>query len=425
MRSATTVVIGAGHAGLAMSRCLTERSIDHVVVERGEVANTWRTERWDSLRLLTPNWQSRLPGYGYQGDDPDGFMTMPEVISFLDGYARIASAPVHTNTVVTSVRPAGDGYVVETDQGEWQARTVVLATGACNIPAVPQVAAAVPPSITTITPFQYRQPGQLDEGGVLVVGASATGIQLADEIQRSGRPVTVAVGQHVRAPRVYRGMDIQWWMDAAGVLDERYDEVDDIVRARRVPSLQLAGSPDRVTIDLNALTALGVKLVGKLAGINGGRAQFSGSLRNQCAMADLKLGRLLDTIDEWATTEGLNREFEAPHRFAPTEVEAAPPLGLDLRSGEIQTIIWATGFRPDYSWLDLPVLDRKGLIRHDGGVVEAPGVYLMGMPFLRRRKSSLIDGAASDAADLSAHLASYLDATVQSRGTSPRISSSD
>jgi putative flavoprotein involved in K+ transport len=220
-------------------------------------------------------------------------------------------------------------------------------------------------------------------------------------------------------------MDIQWWMDAAGVLDERYDEVDDIVRARRVPSLQLAGSPDRVTIDLNALTALGVRLVGKLAGISDGRAQFSGSLRNQCAMADLKLGRLLDTIDEWATTEGLDGEFEPPHRFAPTELDAAPPLGLDLRSGEIQTLIWATGFRPDYSWLDLPVRDRKGFLRHDGGVVEAPGLYLMGMPFLRRRKSSLIDGAAPDAADLAAHLASYLDVSVQSRGTSPRISSSD
>ena len=425
MSSVTTVVIGAGHAGLAMSRHLTERSIDHVVLERGEVANTWRTERWDSLRLLTPNWQSRLPGYAYRGDDPDGFMTMPEVIAFLDGYARELSAPVHTSTVVTSVRRDDDGHVVETDQGAWRAPTVVLATGACNVPHVPALAAGLPASVTTLTPFQYRQPGQLEEGGVLMVGASATGIQLADEIHRSGRPVTVAVGQHVRAPRVYRGMDIQWWMDAAGVLDERYDEVDDIVRARKVPSLQLAGSPERRTIDLNALTALGVRLVGKLAGINDGRAQFSGSLRNQCAMADLKLGRLLDTIDEWATTEGLDGECDAPHRLAPTAVDADPPLGLDLRSGGIRTIVWATGFRPDYSWLDVPVLDRKGMIRHDGGVVESPGLYLMGMPFLRRRKSSLIDGAAPDAADLVEHLAGYLDRTAHSRGTSPRISSSD
>ena len=177
------------------------------------------------------------------------------------------------------------------------------------------------------------------------------------------------MGEHVRGPRMYRGRDIHWWMEAAGVLDERYDEVDDIVRARRVPSMQLAGSPERATFDLNALTSIGVKLVGRLAGINEGRAQFSGSLRNKCELADLKLGRLLDTIDEWATANGLDDSVPPPHRFAPTVVDASPPLGLDLASGEIETIIWATGFRPDYSWLDVTVLDGKGMIRHDGGVV--------------------------------------------------------
>jgi putative flavoprotein involved in K+ transport len=218
------------------------------------------------------------------------------------------------------------------------------------------------------------------------------------------------VGEHVRVPRVYRDKDIQWWMDAAGVLDERYDEVDDIVRARNVPSLQLAGSPERRTVDLNSLTRIGVKLIGRLAGINNGKAQFSGSLRNQCALADLKMNRLLGTIDEWATKNRLDSEVSPPHRFEPTEVEASPPLGIDLTRGEIKTIVWATGFRPDYSWLDVPVFDRKGRVRHDGGVVEAPGMYLMGIPFLRRRKSSLIDGAGDDARDLSAHLASYLGA---------------
>ena len=212
----------------------------------------------------------------------------------------------------------------------------MLATGACNIPQVPAVAEAVPPAITTLTPMQYRNPDQLEDGGVLVVGASATGMQIADEIQRSGRPVTLAVGEHVRVPRVYRGKDIQWWMDAAGVLDERYDEVDDIVRARNVPSLQLAGYPERRTIDLNSLTAIGVKLVGRLAGINDGKAQFSGSLRNVCALADLKMNRLLDTIDEWATENGLDGEVGPPHRFEPTEVEASPPLGIDLTRGANQ-----------------------------------------------------------------------------------------
>jgi len=392
-----------------MSRCLAERGIDHVILERGEVANSWKTERWDSLRLLTPNWMSRLPGFGYEGDDPDGFRDMPETIAFIDRYAEVISAPVRSHTNVTSVRQANGGYQIVTDQGEWQCPTLVLATGACNIPLVPALAEAVPPGIRTLTPDKYRNPDQLEEGGVMVVGASATGTQIAYEIQSSGRPVTLSVSEHIRAPRMYRGRDIEWWMDAAGVLDERYDEVDDINRARSVPSLQLAGSPERRMVDLNSLTDIGVKLIGRLAGINDGKAQFSGSLLNKCALSDLKMNRLLNTIDEWATENGLDGEVDPPHRFEPTRVGDDPPLGLDLTNGAIRTIIWATGFRPDYSYLDVPVLDRKGRIRHDGGVVEAPGMYLMGIQFLRRRKSALIDGAGDDARDLSTHLAAYLD----------------
>ena len=399
-----------------MSRHLGERSIDHVVLERGEVAHSWRTERWDSLRLLTPNWQSRLPGYDYRGDDPDGFRTVPEVIDFIDRYAGAIRAPVRTNTRVTSVRLADPGYRVTADGGEWRCRTVVLASGACNIPSVPALAEAVPPGIETLTPFDYRNPDRLDDGGVLVVGASATGTQLAAEIHASGRPVTLSVGEHIRAPRLYRGRDIQWWMDAAGVLDETWREVDDIDRARRVPSLQLTGSDERGTLDLNTLTAGGVKLVGRLAGIVGGKAQFSGSLRNQCALADLKMNRLLDTVDRWASENGLDDEVPAPHRFEDTRVEDSPPLGLDLTGGRIRTIVWATGFRPDYSWLDVPVFDRKGRVRHDGGVTRAPGLYLMGLQFLRRRKSSLIDGAGADARDLADHLVRYLD----SQAAAPR-----
>ncbi len=392
-----------------MSHCLTRRSIDHVVIERGAVANSWRTERWDSLRLLTPNWQSRLPGFGYEGDDPDGYRDMTETIAFIDRYAEVISAPVQANTTVTSVSCDDAGYVVRTDHGDWHGRTVVLATGACNIARVPAVAEAVPADIAMVSAMDYRNPEQLAEGGVLVVGASATGTQLAAEIHRSGRPATMAVGEHIRAPRVYRGRDLEWWMDVAGVHDERYDEIDDINRARKVPSLQLTGSDERKTLDLNVLTAMGVKMVGRLAGINDGKAQFSGSLRNQCAMSDLKMGRLLDTIDEWAADNGLDGEIEPPYRLAPTQVEDNPPLGMTLDRGEIRTILWATGYRPDYSWLDVPVLDRKGRVRHDGGVVDSPGLYLMGLQFLRRRKSALIDGAGDDARDLSAHLASNLD----------------
>ena len=392
-----------------MSRCLADRSIDHVVLERGEVANTWKNERWDSLRLLTPNWQSRLPGFGYEGDDPDGFRTMPETIDFIQQYAGLISAPVRTSTTVTSVRGTDEGYLVATDQGDWRCRTVVIASGAFAVPRIPALAEAVPSSIATLTPKEYRNPELLEQGGVLVVGASASGTQIADEIHRSGRPVTLALGEHIRAPRVYRGKDIKWWMDRAGVLDEFYTGVDNLDRVRGVPSLQLTGSDDRRTLDLNSLTDVGVKLLGRIAGLNEGKAQFSGSLRNLCEMADLKMNRLLDRIDEWATENGLDDEVAPPQRLQPTRVEASPRLGLDLNNGEFRTIVWATGFRPDHSWIEMPIFDRKGRIRHDGGVVEAAGMYLMGIPFLRRRKSSLIDGAGDDARDLSAHLAGYLD----------------
>jgi putative flavoprotein involved in K+ transport len=392
-----------------MSRCLADRAIDHVVLERGEVAHTWRTERWDSLRLLTPNWQSRLPGFGYSGPDPDGYRTLPEVVDFIAAYAQTILAPVRTHTTVTSVRRTETGYVMRTDQGAWSCRTLVVASGAFNIACVPEFADRVPRSVTMHTTQQYRNPGQLPAGGVLVVGASSSGTQIANEIHRSGRPVMLSVGEHIRAPREYRGKDLEWWMDAAGILDERYDEIDDIARARRVPSLQLAGTPGRSTLDLNALTGIGVRLVGRLAGITeSGKAQFAGSLRNMCALSDLKMNRLLNLIDEWAQANGFDGMVEPSHRLPPTEVEEAPPLDLDLASGEIKTIIWATGYRPDYSWLELPVFDRKGMVRHDGGVVSSPGVYLMGLPFLRRRKSTLIDGAGDDARELSDHLASYL-----------------
>lgn len=399
-----------------MSRCLSEHAIEHVVLERGEVANSWRTERWDSLRLLTPNWQSRLPGFGYEGDDPDGYRNMAETIAFITRYAQVISAPVETRSKVTSVREADGGYLVATERGDWRCRTVVLANGACNVANLPKVADAIAPGILSIHSMDYRNPDQLPEGGVLVVGASATGTQLADEIHRSGRPVTMAVGEHIRAPRVYRGRDIEWWMDAAGVLDERYDEVDDINRARRVPSLQLTGSETRLTLDLNHLTAQGVKLVGRFAGLDETKAQFSGSLRNQCALSDLKMNRLLNTIDEWATENGLDEEFPPPHRLPRTEVEENPPLVLDLAAEGIKSILWATGYRPDFSWLEVPVFDRKGRIRHDGGITDAPGLYLMGMQFLRRRKSALIDGAGDDARDLCEHLASYLDGAGTAAG---------
>jgi len=408
----TTVVIGAGHSGLAASRCLTARSIDHVVLERGETANSWRRERWDSLRLLTPNWQSRLPGYQYDGGDPDGYMSMREVVEFISRYAVVAAAPVRTHTTVTSVTPTDVGYTVTTNTGVLRCRAVVLASGACNVPSVPSLAQALPPDVQSVTPFDYRNPGHLPDGGVMVVGASATGVQLADEIARSGRAVVLSVGEHVRLPRTYRGRDVLWWMDASGVWNQRYDEVDDLMRARRLPSPQLVGTPERRTLDLNTLTAAGVELVGRLAGVRDGQALFSGGLRNQFALADLKMNRLLTTFDDWARVHGRDGDVDLPERLEPTRAPSSSRLNLDLRKGEIRSIIWATGFRPDYSWLDVPVVDHKGYLRHDGGVVDAPGLYVLGLPVLRRRKSSFIHGAEDDARELVDHLITYLSTTA-------------
>ena len=378
------------------------------MLERGEVANSWRRERWDSLRLLTPNWQNRLPGLRYDGPDPDGYMDVREVIDFISRYAGTAAAPVRTQTTVTSVTQHDAGYRVATTQGDFECRSIVLASGACNVPTVPALRAALPASIASITPFEYRGPANLPGGGVLVVGASATGVQLADEIHRSGRRVTLSVGEHVRLPRTYRGRDVLWWMAASGVWNQRYDEVDDLTRARRLPSPQLVGTPQRVTLDLNALGKSGVEIVGRLSAVRDGRALFSGGLRNQFALADLKMNRLLDTFDEWARTHEADADVTAAERFEPTQVPASARLSIDLRSGEIQSVVWATGFRPDYSWLHVPVVDEKGHLRHEGGVVDAPGLYALGLPLLRRRKSSFIYGAEDDARDVIAHLANFL-----------------
>ncbi len=402
-----TVVIGAGHAGLAAGHYLSRYGIDHVILERGEVANSWLHERWDSLRLLSPNWLTRLPGASYSGDDPDGYMDAAEVATFIQRYAADSGAPVRTATTVVSVGHDGDEYRIQTDAGALRARAVVIASGACNVPAVPAIADAIPPEVRQLTAFEYRNPEQIGHGRVLVVGASATGVQLASELSNAGRPVTLAVGEHVRMPRSYRGRDVMWWMEASGVWAQRDHELDNLDRARALPSPQLIGTPERSTLDLGILQAAGVELIGRIAAIRDGEALFSGGLRNTLALADLKLVRLLDSFDEWARQAGMDStDGERP---APVQAPATPRLRVDLRSGEFETLIWATGYRPDYSWLELPVLGRKGLLRHDGGVVTgSPGLYVLGLPVLRRRKSSFIHGIDDDAREVIAHLATGL-----------------
>lgn len=412
--SVRVVVIGAGHSGLSASYWLGRHGIEHVVIERGRVAESWREDRWDSLRLLTPNWQNSLPGSSYDGDDPDGFMTIDGIIQFIADYGSNINAPIVEGTNVSRVRASVNGYVIETSRGGFEARAVILASGACNVASLPRFADAMPEGVPAVHSMHYKNPRQLPKGPALVVGASATGLQLANEIHDSGRPVTISVGEHVRMPRIYRGRDVQWWMHATGLLDDTIDDVDDLVRARNIPSPQLVGTPDHSTVDLNSLSGKGVELVGRLAGVRsvGGAslAQFSGSLKNVCALADLKLNRLLNTFDEWANKQS-NLEVGKVERFANTIVSERPELGITIGGTEgIQSVIWATGYKPDYSWLDLPVFDSKGRLKHEGGVIkDFPGVVILGLTFLRRRKSSFIHGANDDARELVDVLAQYLE----------------
>jgi putative flavoprotein involved in K+ transport len=269
---------------------------------------------------------------------------------------------------------------------------------------VPACRDALPSSIASITPLEYRNPAQLPDGGVLVVGASASGLQLALEIRRSGRPVLLATGEHVRMPRTYRGRDVQWWLLESGVLDQRIEEMDDLMRARRLPSPQLIGSRSRETLDLNAVQRHGVEVCGRLAAVRGNRALFSGSLHNVCALADLKMNRMLDGFDAWASEQHIDDTVGPIERFEPTRLKSPPRLGAELGT-DVRSILWATGYKPDFSWLDLPVFDRRGELRHDRGIViDAPGVYALGLPFLRRRKSSFIHGAEDDASEIAAQL---------------------
>ncbi len=337
-------------------------------------------------------------------------MTAAEVVGFLLRYAERIEAPIREHVAVTAVRRAGSGYQVTTADGaSLECRTLVIASGACNRPSIPALSDGVPSSIASLTPFEYRHPQQLADGGVLIVGASATGVQLASEIHASGRPVILSVGEHVRLPRTYRGHDVLRWMEASGVWNQRYDEIDDLTRARKLPSPQLVGTTDRSTLDLNALGAAGIELVGRLSAIRDGQALFSGGLRNLFALADLKMERLLDAFDDWARSHPGFGDDSAPERPEPTRVPASSRLSIDLRKGAIRTIIWATGFQPDYSWLEVPAVDAKGRLRHEGGVVcDAPGLYAMGLPVLRRRKSTFIHGAEDDARDIVEHLAGFL-----------------
>lgn len=405
MTRTDVLVIGAGQAGLAMSRTLADSGVDHVLLERGRVAERWRSERRPSLTLLTPNWMNRLPGDTRPLGDPDGFMAAPDLVARLDAYAARTAAPIVTGAAVTALEPApGGGYVARSTAGDWRARAVVIATGACDAPCIPELAARLPADVAQIAAQDYRSPADVAAGGVLVVGASSSGLQVADELARAGREVTLCVGGHTRVPRTYRGRDVFWWLDRAGILDEPAEGRADIARLRRQPSFQLVGRPGR--FDLGTARANGVRLVGRLLDVDGPRLSLAQDLAARMADADRRLARLLDRFDAAAPALGVDG---APESIAPLAAPDASP-SLDLRAAGIRTVVWAIGYRRSYPWLRVPVRDSDGEIVHAAGITASPGLVVLGLRFMRARRSSFIDGCGRDAAALLPHILAHLGA---------------
>jgi putative flavoprotein involved in K+ transport len=403
-RKTDTIVIGAGQAGLTLSRELSRRHVAHVVLERGRIGERWRSERWESLTLLTPNWLNRLSG-GEAHVDAEGFLHRRDFVAYLQNYAASAGTRVRESVEVLAVERHRDGFHVRTDSDTWRARNVVVATGDTDIVNRPSHAMAAPPWLLQLDANRYRSAGQLPAGGVLVVGAGASGQQLASELRRAGRRVAIATGRHARAFRRYRGKDIFHWFDQLGDLERTIDEMPDPEAARRALSFGLRGRNGGEDIGLDQLSALGVTVTGRLEGWDGTTARFADNLEIDVADSELRLHQLLDRIDDYLRTQA-NEESDAPGReaIAPVALPNAPS-SLDLVDERISTVIWATGYRRSYPWLHVPaLLDSAGEIQHRYGITDVPGLYVLGLRFQRRRASHFIGGVGADAAFLAEHL---------------------
>jgi len=388
MRRIDTLVIGAGQAGLAVSWHLVQQGIDHVVLERGRVANAWSTERWDSLRMITPNWMSRLPGWSYRGPDPDGYMSAAEVAHYLGEYRRSFGAPVIEGVEVLEAGTGGDGFEVRTSDASWRARHLVVATGAAGRPYIPPFAGGLAPSIHQLPLRHYRRPAALPAGGVLVVGASASGLAVADELAADGRDVVLSVGGHAWLPRAVAGRDIWAWLEASGWLGRTVDEVGDVGAVRREPRLQLLGRRGQ-DFGLAASARRGVTLVGRLSGGGDTTVRFSDDLSATQAQARRRSADILAGVAAAAGVPDLP--------LPPAWPTAGAPRELDLVGRGIRTIVWAAGHRPYRPWLTIPGLDPAGELCQRRGRTAVPGLYVVGTKFQHRRDSTFLDGVRHDA----------------------------
>jgi putative flavoprotein involved in K+ transport len=400
-----TVIVGGGHAGLAMSHHLSRRGRAHVVLERGWVAERWRSERWDSLHFQFPNWSLALPGQPYDGPDPDGFSSRDEVVGFIERYCAVIAAPVRTGVRVDAIRPASaaDGFRLETSHGVLAASNVVVATGPYQEPVIPAPAGALPPRVTQVHSSGYRRPSHLPPGAVLVVGSGASGCQIVEDLLAAGRRVYLSVGRHRRFPRRYRGRDMFWWMERMGALDQTLEERPE---ARERPNPLVTGVGGGHDIDLRHYAARGAILLGRLAGVEGSRLRLADDLHEQLARGDEGVTAFTRSVDAYVARAGLAVPEEATTE-PPSPVPAVAPIRtIDLDAACIGTVIWATGFRRDFGWIRLPVLDERGEPIHRRGVTPCPGLYFLGLPWLYTLKSSVLCGVGRDADHLAEHIAS-------------------
>jgi putative flavoprotein involved in K+ transport len=389
----STIVVGAGQAGLAVSRELGRAGIEHVVLERGRVGQSWR-DRWDSFCLVTPNWTVQLPGHHYDGDDPDGFMLRDEVVSYLERYAAGAGAPVREGVEVTALRPrAGGGFELDTSDGRIEADAVVLGTGAYQRPHRPPGAATLPPDVLQIDVADYRSPAQLPDGRVLVVGSGQSGAQIAEELHEHGREVFLSCGKAPWLPRQIGGRDLAWWGLETGYFDRPLSSLPSPA-GRLNANLLTTGRDGGHDLHLRTLRAMGVTLLGRFAGAENGRARFARDLAESVAWGDERRADFVRLVRDFATEQGLAQpELPDPEPFDPSA-----PEELDLRG--FGAVIFAGGFRPDHaSWVHCPgAFDELGFpVHEDGASTVAPGLYFVGVHFLRKRKSSLLIGVGEDA----------------------------
>jgi putative flavoprotein involved in K+ transport len=391
-----TLIIGAGQAGLTLSYHLTAQRRPHVLLDRGRVGERWRSERWDSFSLLTPNWQTGLPGMDYLGDDPDGFMDKPAVVDLFERYARSFDAPVRTGVAVHRVRPVGDGWCVISNDGTFLADNVVVATGHHALPNIPmEPATRLPAGITQLHTSHYRNPQQLPDGGVLVVGAGPSGQQIAEELALAGRQVVLAAGRHRTLPRRYRGRDIHWWMHQMGMFDRTIDSLTDPQAVRSAPAFVLAGG--RHDMDLRRLAARGVVPTGRLAGVSGATAWFAGDLESTVAAADQHRRTFRATVDDFVAASGVTSDPPEEPPPPPGSWVRTAPRQVQLDHAGIRSVLWATGYRRDFSWIDAPVLDATGEPVQRRGATRAAGLYFLGLRWMYRRGSDTIHGVGADA----------------------------